>query len=27
MVSLSTTKMAIWGWIVSDTVAAFSDAD
>ena len=27
MVSLSTTKMAIWGWIVADTVAAFSDAD
>ena len=27
MVSLSTTVMAIWGTIVSDTVAAFSDAD
>jgi len=27
MVSLSTTVMAIWGWVVSDTVAAFSDAD
>ena len=27
MVSLSTTKMAIWGWVVADTVAAFSDAD
>jgi len=27
MVSLSTTVMAIWGYVVSDTVAAFSDAD
>jgi hypothetical protein len=27
MVSLSTTVMAIWGYVVSDTVAAFSAAD
>ncbi len=27
MVSLSTTVMAVWGYVVSDTVAAFSDAD
>jgi len=27
MVSLSTTQMAVWGYIVSDTVAAFSAAD
>ena len=27
MVSLSTTKMAIWGWVVADDAAAFSDAD
>tara|TARA_R110000782_G_C14643665_1_gene395949 strand:+ start:93 stop:686 length:594 start_codon:yes stop_codon:yes gene_type:complete len=27
LVSLSTTAMAVWGYIVSDTVAAFSAAD
>ena len=27
MVSLSTTVMQIWGYIISDTVSAFSDAD
>ena len=27
MVSLSTTVMAVWGYVVADTVAAFSDAD
>ena len=27
LVSLSTTQMAVWGYVVSDTVAAFSAAD
>ena len=27
MVSLSTTVMAVWGYVVADTVAAFSAAD